>query len=274
MGKLRQVAIEFNLNLDFSPTGNKPVQEGTYTGWVHSLVKQAVKFPLPKRAKLLKMINGLLTGKTLTKTITGQPIKRQTKFFTKRELAQLHGSLNHFSNAHNKIFVKLTPLIRISNTVPEMDDLVFVSFTKEPWLFKVMSEIKDIVHENRWVPYEEIISTSRRYQNFELCFADAAGIDDLEDESYGIGGLSLSANFAFQIPHTIVSPFLQNLDTETRTPRPSATLNIWCRFSYCGSLLNMDYSNPVHLSNFARTTPRIISTGKRVAAGIRQKAIC
>ena len=86
-----------------------------------------------------------------------------------------------------------------------------------------MSEIKKIVLENRWVTYEEITSTSRRYQNFELCFADAAGEDDLENESYGIGGLSLSANFAFQIPNTIVTPFLHSI--QDRNPFPETICN-------------------------------------------------
>ena len=63
MAKLKLIADRYNLKLDFSPTGNKPVQDGTYTGWTHSLTEQAVKFPIAKQAKLLKMIDGLLSGK-------------------------------------------------------------------------------------------------------------------------------------------------------------------------------------------------------------------
>jgi hypothetical protein len=113
METLREVANDFNLKLDFSPTGDVPVQEGTYTGWIHNLVEQAVKFPIPKRARILKMVTGILTGKTWSTSISGEPISRDARLFTKRELCVLHGSLNHFAMAHTSIFPKLTPLISI-----------------------------------------------------------------------------------------------------------------------------------------------------------------
>ena len=181
-----------------------------------------MKFPIAKRAKLLKMIDGLLSGKTWSTTIQGAPISRKPKHFTKRELASLHGGLNHFSLAHLKVFVQLTPLIRVSNSVPNMDDLIYVAFPSEPWLFKAMSVIKQIVTENRWVPFDEIMETTRYYQDFKLCFADAAGVDDIDD-SYGIGGFSIAAQIAFQIPHYIVLPFLRSL--KNRNPFPHNIAN-------------------------------------------------
>jgi len=175
-----------------------------------------------KRAKLLKMLNGLLSGKTWSTTIKGIPIRREPKRFTKRELASLHGGLNHFSLAHTEVFVKLTPLIRVSNSVQRMDDLITISFKTEPWLFKAISEIKDIVSENRWVSFDEIVASNRFYQDFKLCFADAAGVDDFED-SFGVGGLCTSAQFAFQISHSLVNPFLRSL--QDRNPFPHIIYN-------------------------------------------------
>lgn len=210
MSKLKEVASKFNIILDFSPTGDSPVQEGTYTGWVYSLIEQAVKFPLPKRAKIIRMINCLISGKTWSTTVSGEPISRPPKLFTKRELSSLHGSLNHFSLAHRSVFRKLTPLIRISNTVPNLEDLIRISYESAPWLFKSLTEILEIVHQNRWVSFDEISLPLPRSKHYSLTFADAAGQDDA-DSTFGIGGLSYTARFAFQIPHHIVLPFLQEL---------------------------------------------------------------
>ena len=279
MAKLREVATEFNIKLDFSPTGNIPVQEGVYTGWVHNLIEQAVKFPIPKRAKILKMISGILTGKTWSTSIAGIPISRKARLFTKRELCELHGSLNHFATAHTSIFPKLTPLIRASASVTNYSDLIFISFKSHPWIFRTMKEIESVVKRNPWVSFDDIIRDTLQHEHYCLAFADAAGLDDFND-TFGLGGLSHSAKFAFQIPHEIYRPFLKSLpdfnpfpDHIINSEHLAQVFTVWFGFSNSlftpGSLIELRTDNAVVCSWWNKSRCRYAAQSSMLDAAVR-----
>ena len=216
--ELKVLKVEFNIQLEFV-SGDFPVVSAVYVGWMQNLEEQAICFPVPKRKALLGMVTSFLRGKTWTKDFDGNLVSRPAKgLFTLRELQQLHGSLNSYAFGYHSVFVKLTPLIIFIGKVSahkELSDLIKVSFVNNPWLFRAMTEIRKIVRVNAWVPFKKFELASRCFEREAYCFADAAGE---EEDSFGAGGLSISAGFAFQVPHALIIPFLLSVQDSNATP--------------------------------------------------------
>lgn len=212
--KFKDIARRFDINLDFSPTNDTSVQEAIYCGWVHNLILQATRFPLPKRARLLRMLRAFLSG------VPWFPLRgpRSKGLFKKREIAQVHGLLNHFSLGASQVYIKLSPLIRLMDGCDD-DDFIQVSFVESPWLFRSMKEVLPIVEENAWIPFDTILKRVKSFNHYLQCFCDAAGVKDLDGTvNYGFGGISHTHNFAFQLPHAIYLPFLRSLVDSNPSP--------------------------------------------------------
>lgn len=211
---LRAFHKKYNVRMDLSPD-SKPVKEATYCGWVYNADRQAVSYPIPKRKKLLNMLISFQRGVYWS----NPPPVRTVGLFTKREISQLHGTLNHFSDAHKEVFVKLTPLIRATDGLQD-DDFIKVSFPKFPWLKRSIADCTAIVEQNEWVSFDKIVLPMRSFSDYALCFSDAAGIRDYgeTEDNYGFGGLSFSHNFAFQVQHSVFVPFLTQIEDSNSTP--------------------------------------------------------
>ena len=169
-------------------------QAHVFLGRFWDYVDKVTYLPPDKQRKHLDRIQQVLSGtrRGFNKTPLGP------KLFTGRDLAELAGSLNYVASLERRIFPLITPVYRAADGLG-LNHVIRIAFNSHGWLFHALRRCRDIVLENRRIPFSDAAQEFVCKEEIVYLFTDAAGQSTEMNSFRGVGGLSITHRFAFQL---------------------------------------------------------------------------
>ena len=191
----------FNMNVTVDEIASVHVMLGR----VWDYVDKVTFLPPDKLTKFSMRVQSILRGERV-----GFGKKQIGKgLFTGRDLAEVSGTLNYVAILERRMFPLITPVYRAADGLG-LNSVKRLRYTTHRWLFAALSKCTKLLDENRKIPFSEAASDLTPKSKVVDLFTDASG-GEKDGGFHGIGGLSYSDSFAFQIRREV---FLEVLRQE------------------------------------------------------------
>ena len=156
---------------------------------------------------MLTRIDNFKSGTRHTKLGTTKPGKF---LFKANEISALAGTLVHYACLDKPAKSRITPIFRLlDNFDPAKNKYEHIPIYKNFWLQNSLKFFSQIIDKNDYIPFKQVAQAFGTPQDTLRTYADATGPPSpLNTIRYGMGGLCMEQNLAWQMKDSVYLPFL------------------------------------------------------------------